>query len=152
MSSTTVRPVRAGDLEAVITLDQRVTGTSRRGFYQKRFAAAEADPKAFVWLVASQDGILAGFVSAQILDGEFGGDTPVAVLDAVGTAPEKRGHGLGRALMAALEAELRARRVSEIHSEADWTEQDLIAFFAKSGFHLSPQLVLENACQTSADL
>ncbi|CAL8970585.1 hypothetical protein RHODGE_RHODGE_03649 [Rhodoplanes serenus] len=145
-SSTTVRPITAADVEAVIALDQQVSGRSRRGFYQKRFAAFQRDPSAFVWLVAVQGDTLAGFVSAHVLDGEFGETARTAVVDAIGTHPDHRGQGLGHTLMAALEGALRPRNVKAMRSEADWTEQDLVRFFAKAGFQLAPQIVLQCAC------
>lgn len=151
MDNITVRPVKEADVETVIALDRQASGFSRRGFYEKRFAAAQANPNGFVWLIALQGGKLAGFISAHILNGEFGGGCTTAVLDAIGTAPEMRGQGIGRTLIASLEGELRARKVSELHSEADWTEQNLVSFFSKSGFHLAPQLVLECACQVQSD-
>ncbi|EJW11411.1 GCN5-related N-acetyltransferase [Rhodovulum sp. PH10] len=144
-------PVEPADIEAVIALDQSVTGTSRRGFYQKRFSATAAHPERFVWLVAREEGRLVGFVSAQILAGEYGDDTRSAVVDAIGTARERRRGGLGGALMAALEAELISRGVGELRSEADWTERDLIGFFARTGFSLAPQLVLARDCRATAD-
>ena len=150
-STIEIRPIDMADVEAVIALDHGVTGTSRRGFYQKRFAATQANPDHFVWLVAHADGQIAGFVSAQILEGEFGGDGRSAVVDAIGTVPERRGSGLGRTLMEALETHLRARGATELRSEADWTAQDLVGFFAKAGFTLAPNLALARDCRAGAD-
>jgi GNAT superfamily N-acetyltransferase len=146
-----IGPIAPADLDAVIVLDRGVTGTSRRGFYQKRLAAARAQPDRFVWLVAREHGRLVGFVSAQILDGEFGGESRSAVVDAIGTVPERRGTGLGRALMEALETDLRGRGVTELRAEADWTARELVGFFAKAGFALAPNLVLACDCRTASD-
>jgi GNAT superfamily N-acetyltransferase len=149
-SKIMVRPITAADLEAVITLDRRISGQSRRGFYVKRFAAAKEAPNAFVWL-AAVDGEqqLAGFISGHILDGEFGGTAPTAVIDAIGTTPDMRGKGIGQALMAAFDAAAKARRVTEVYSEVDWTDHGLARFFAAAGFRLAPQVVLE--CPTATD-
>ncbi|MGE5548015.1 MAG: GNAT family N-acetyltransferase [Solirubrobacterales bacterium] len=149
-TTITVLPMSGADLEAVIALDHRITGQSRRGFYTKQFAATRNDPDAFIWLVAILDGNLAGFISTRIIDGEFGGTRPAAVVEAIGTHPELRGHGVARALMSALERRLAARNVAEIHSEADWKEIDLVRFFAASGFQLAPNLVL--GCNVTTEL
>ncbi|GAA0291932.1 GNAT family N-acetyltransferase [Rhodovulum strictum] len=144
-----VRPVQPPDLDAAIALDRQVTGLSRRGFFVKRHASLGADPGRFAWLVAERDGSLAGFVSAHLQEGEFGGTARAAVIDAIATDPAQRGTGIGRALMDALEADLRARGVTEIRSEADWTDREMVRFFAASGFALAPQLVLN--CPVTAE-
>jgi hypothetical protein len=90
-SNPIVRTIAKDDLEQAIALDSRITGQSRRGFYRKRFAAMQDSPKGFLWLVAIVDDRLAGFVSAHLLEGEYGGIAPSAVIDAVGVLPELRG-------------------------------------------------------------
>ncbi len=145
----TVRPVTPDDLSAVVDLDRKVTGESRRGFYEKRLQAAAREPRAFVSLAIESDGAVAGFVFAQILDGEFGGKEPVAVLDAICVDPDARGANLGRQLTAALDRQLSAYGVREIQTQADWTEHGMVAFFAAAGFELAPKLVLERETTAS---
>ncbi|TCO70140.1 GNAT family N-acetyltransferase [Rhodovulum euryhalinum] len=141
-ASITVRPVVAADIEAAIALDRQLTGRSRRGFFEKRHARLATNAGRFAWLVAERGGALAGFVSAHLQEGEFGGTARAAVIDAIATDPAQRGSGIGRALMAALEADLRAQGVTEIRSEADWSDREMVRFFAASGFALAPHLVL----------
>ena len=140
---TVIQSLKADGLEAVIKLDQRLGGVSRRGYYEKRFAALTRDPSRFVWLAVSEGGEFAGFVSAHIFEGEFGIEQPVAVLEAIGLAEGKRGRGFGAMLEEALTAELRTRNVTRIFSEVSWTRQDLIAFFGRNHYRLSPVTVLE---------
>jgi len=144
---TAIRPITPGDLEAVIKLDQKLGGASRRGFYEKRFAALTRDPKRFVWLAAPHDARLAGFVSAHILDGEFGMGRRVAVLDSIGIEPEAQGKGFGSILEKALNIELRSRDVGNVLSEVSWTDQGLITFFGRAGYRLAPMIVLEAEAQ-----
>lgn len=149
MSITTrvTRAITEADLDGVIALDARISGTSRRGFFNKHFAAVKAAPANFIWLVEIVGDKLAGFVSARILDGEFGTTRPIAVLDVLGTAPELRGQGVARTLMASLEAECKSRKISDIRTEADWHQHDLVKFFGSAGFELAPVFLLE--CDTS---
>ncbi len=143
-----VRPLAAADLEAVVDLDRRTVGRSRRGFYEKRLAGLAREPAAFIALALDHaEGGLAGFVFARLLHGEFGGTEPVAVLDALGVDPDQRHQGTGRRLMAGLEAEMRRRDVREMSTEALWTEPDLLRFFAAAGFHLAPRLVVERTTE-----
>ncbi len=143
--TTTTRPLTGKDLERVIAIDQRITGRSRRGFFTKRFAALAEDGKGFVALAGERSGGTAGFVIAHLLDGEFGGTAPVGVVDVLGVDPEAGRTGAGRTMLAALEAELAARGVRELRTEADWSEHGLTAFLSATGFELARRLVLERA-------
>jgi GNAT superfamily N-acetyltransferase len=142
-ASRTTRTLVAADLERVIAIDRIHSGRSRRHFFEKRFANAEASPDDFVQVgVANAEG-LQGFAVARILRGEFGHKDAVAVLDAVGVDPQSREHGLGQSLMEGL-VELSERRgVRSLQSQVSWTQFDLLRFFNASRFKLAPRLDLE---------
>ncbi|SEH33810.1 GNAT family N-acetyltransferase [Magnetospirillum fulvum] len=148
ISVITVDLTSEADLEAVVALDSLISGQSRRGFYIKKFAAARRSPETFVFLRASVTDRVDGYLLVRIVDGEFGATRPAAVIEAIGTNPALRGKGIAHAMMAELETRLAARGVREIHSEAEWTENDLIRFFASSGFHLAPHQILGRAVTT----
>lgn len=147
----TIRPIAADDLEGVIEIDRASTGQSRRGFYEKRLSAIAREPGAFLSLGAVADGRLVGSAFACILDGEFGGVAPVAVLDSVNVHPEAQGRGIGRRLISALETALRGRGVREMQSQADWTQHNIVEFFAAAGFDLAPRLVVERSTAKAND-
>lgn len=149
--SPTFRALTAADLEAVVALDRSITGQPRRGFYEKRLAAAAREPRAFISLAAENGGRLAGFVFAHLLDGEFGSHERVAVLDSLATSPDARRGGLGNRLLAALERQLRDYGVHELRTQAGWTERDLVGFFAAAGFALAPRLMLERDTAPAAE-
>lgn len=138
-----VRPLVAADLDRVVAIDREASARSRRGFYEKRLAAMRRHPAAFVALGYDAGGGLDGFVLAQILDGEFGGRHPVAVLDALGVASAARHRGIGHALFAALETALRRRGARELRTQASWQDRELLRLFEVVGFALAPRLVLE---------
>ncbi len=152
----TTRPLAAGDLDPVIALDRKLSGRARRGFFETRLTAALKEPKAFLYIGLTHidpdpdpdpdsdgDGVLAGYVMARLLRGEFGGDTLTAQLDAIGVDPEFQGRGAGRALMRALDKIMRQKGVTELQSQVDWTNHALTGFFAKTGFTVAPRIVLE---------
>lgn len=141
--SNGVRPLVPADLERVVAIDRAASGRSRHGFYEKRLGAMRRTPTAFVALGHDAGGGLDGFVLAQVLDGEFGGRYPVALLDALGVAPEARHLGIGHALFAALETALRRRGARELRTQASWQDRDLLRLFDAVGFALAPRLVLE---------
>ncbi len=142
-SPEAVRPLVAGDLDRVVAIDREATGRSRRGFYEKRLTAMRRNPAAFVALGHGGADHLDGFVLAQILDGEFGGRHPVAVLDALGVASAARHHGIGHTLFTALETALRRRGARELRTQAPWQDRELLRLFEAVGFTVAPRLVLE---------
>lgn len=134
------RVLSPSDLEKIVRIDQEITGRSRQGFYEKRLSANNS---ATLALGVEESGAFLGFVMAHILDGEFGGTAPVAVLDAIGVAPNSRGKGLAKKLMSALDTALKPRNVKEIETEAEWSDHALVSFFAAAGFSLSGRFILE---------
>jgi L-amino acid N-acyltransferase YncA len=138
-----VRPLAAGDVERVIAIDRSYSGHSRHHFFEKRLAAAAAHPDDYIHIGAVRGGSLRGFVIARVLRGEFGHEHTVAVLDSIGVEPESRERGIGQALMAELGRIMRRLGVRSLQSQADWTNHDLLRFFAAAGFTLAPRLVLQ---------
>lgn len=146
------RQLAAEDLEAVIAIDRAITGRSRRGFFDKRLAAARRDPKSFIALGIDHDHRLTGFALAHMLDGEFGGQHPVAALDAIGVAPSAQSHGIGHALIERLAQMARARGARELRTQANWTDHALLHFFASAGFQLAPRTILTRAVASAERL
>jgi GNAT superfamily N-acetyltransferase len=138
-----IRALNASDLERIVGIDHEIIGRSRRGFFQKRMAALGKNPNAFVALGVSVDRELAGFVLGQILDGEFGGKHPAALLDAIALDRKMRGRGFGHLLMEQFVQALRERGVRELRSQANWDNHDLLRFFAANGFTLAPRYIVE---------
>ncbi len=147
----TVRPLQAGDLDAIVALDQKITGHSRRGFYEKRLKAMGNDASSFIALAAETGGQIKGFLMAYLLDGEFGGKSPVAVMDALGVDSRARGAGLARSLMSSLDQVLKTKGVKELQTQAALAEHDLVGFFIASGFQLAPRLALERSANQPVD-
>ena len=142
-ASRSTRALSADDLERVIAIDRIHSGRSRRHFFEKRFANAQARPEDFVQVGVVAGDQLKGFVVARILRGEFGQKDAVAVLDAVGVDPQSREQGLGQSLMEGLVDISRQRGVRALQSHVSWTSHDLMRFFNASNFKLAPRLDLE---------
>ena len=140
-----VRPLLADDLEKVIAIDRAHSGHNRRSFFEKRFAAVKSKPDDFVHVAVMRDSVLCGFATARILRGEFGREHTVAVLDGLGVGMESQERGVGQALMSALAQRLRDMGVQSLQSQALWTNQSLVRFFAASGFALAPRFALERS-------
>lgn len=140
-----IRLIDADDIEAVVALDRAHTKYSRHRFFEKRFAQAAAHPAEFVQIGFARGGSLRGFAIAHILRGQFGRDDAVAVLDALGVESDNQSHGMGQLLISQLLEILRQRGVRVLHSQASWKNHDLLRFFDRCGFRLSPRTVLDRS-------
>lgn len=145
MENFQARPLIAGDLERVIEIDCEYTGRRRDGFYRKRLEAALAEPRNFVYLGCESNAVLQGFLLARLQEGEYGTEEPSASLDAIGVDPGAATRGMGRSLLAALDAILQHKDICAIHTQADWRNLSMLRFFAGTGFSLAPRHILERA-------
>lgn len=138
-----LRALRPEDLERVIEIDRRIRGRSRRGFFETRLNAALDGPDTFIVMAAEDEGTLTGYAIARVQRGEFGGARAVAVLDSIGVDPESQDSGLGTLLMDGVAGAMKKLGIGEIRTQVDWSDQDLIRFFAASGFSPEPRMILE---------
>ena len=139
---STTSPLSADDLDAVVAIDKVLSGRSRRGFFEKRLAAALEEPGDFVYVGLRSDLQLAGYAFARLVEGEFGQPDARAVLDAIGVDPGCQGEAAGQQLLTAVKDILRHKGVSALTSQIDWADQDLLGFFAGNGFAMAPRIVL----------
>jgi len=145
------RPLVVDDVERVIAIDRDRGGQSRQHFFEKRFAAAKARPDDFIHIGVEQEGLLRGFAIARVHRGEFGFERAVAVLDAIGVESESRERGIGQLLIRELGEIMRRRGVRTLQSQADWTNHEVLRFFAAAGFKLAPRLTLERPVAAALD-
>ncbi len=145
------RPLDTDDVERVIAIDRAHGGQSRRHFFEKRFAAAKAQPDDFIHIGVVQDGLLRGFAIARVHRGEFGFERAVAVLDVIGVESESRERGIGQLLMRELREVMAGRGVRTLQSQAEWTNHELLRFFATAGFKVAPRLALERPVAAPLD-
>ena len=131
------------DLEQVISLDKNLGGDSRPQFFNKRYQAMQRSPDTYISFVSKTNGQVSGFLFAHVLAGEFGNRQPVAVLDALGVQPGEQGSGVGMKLMQALKNEAKERGCGTLQTQANWAQQELLAYFASAGFELGAKNILK---------
>jgi len=132
-------------LNTVVELDSATNGSHRRDFFTKRFEAQEKHPQAFISIGAIEAEKMVGFVFCHLLQGEFGGDELIAVLDAMAVEPESQGHGVGHELMQQLIDEIRKRGGRDLRTQVGWDQPGVIDFFSNIGFRMAPRLILERS-------
>ncbi len=144
-SSGVLRALRPADLDAVVEIDRRITGRSRRVFFERRLKAALADPTGFIVVAVDTADTCSGFAIARLQSGEFGDQRRVAVLDVIGVDPAHHGAGVGALLLEGITATMKRHGVGELRTQVDWHDRELIGFFAAAGFGMAPHQVLERA-------
>src|SRR5659263_474218 len=143
MADLQLRSLHRDDIDRVSGIESRITGHSRKGFLEKRFAAAVESPDGFIACAAVRDGKLAGYASSRIQEGEFGAPDAVAVLDVIGIDPDAQGKGIGKALLAEMERRMKTRGIGTLRTQADWGIPAMIRFFSSTAFLLAPVQILE---------
>jgi predicted N-acetyltransferase YhbS len=129
-----VRSMTPGDLDAIVRIDRSITGRDRRDYIGARLAEAMDDTSVRVSLAARCDGTLVGYLMARADLGDFGRSEPVAVIDTLGVDPEYARHGVGRALLSQLVANLGALRVERVETIVPQRDLALLGFLLTAGF------------------
>ncbi|MBL6931782.1 MAG: GNAT family N-acetyltransferase [Rhodospirillales bacterium] len=143
-TTTNIRLLKPEDLERVVDIDTRITGRSRRKFFEKRLEAALADTRGFVAVgLEGSSGELIGLAIARIQNGEYGVDKKSAVLDVIGVDPDAQHDGGGQALLEGIIGNLRKLGIGELRTQVEWSNQRMTHFFASAGFELANEQVLE---------
>ena len=138
-----VRVLTSADLDAIVRLDTRIVGRSRRDYLAIKLNEALQDSRIMVSLGAEVDGNLSGFLMGRVYYGEFGIPEPVAILDTVGVDPERPRAGIGTALLDQFKRNLRAVDIEKIQTQASWDQWALLRFLKAGGFTPMPRVFLE---------
>ena len=143
MADLQLRSLHRDDLDRVSAIESRITGHSRKGFLEKRFAAAMESPDGFIACAAAREGKFSGYAIARIQEGEFGARDAVAVLDVIGIDPDAQRKGTGKALLAEMERRMKARGIGTLRTQVDWGSPPMVRFFSSTAFLLAPAQILE---------
>ena len=137
-----VRSMTENDLAAMIKIDQKTGGHDRSAYFERKQNEVLNQSGVRVSLIAELDGFPVGFIMARVDLGGFGRTNPEAVMDTIGVNPDFQGHGVGKALIAQLMANLAVLQVEIVRTEIDWNDLGLIAFLSTAGFKPSQTVVL----------
>jgi len=137
-----IRKLRAGDVAAVIAIEQRITGsrrTSTLGPYLRRALRT----KEGICLVAEVNGETTGFLVGDVRPWEFGEEREVAWVKVVGVDPRHQGEGMGRILGEQFLKVMKRRGIRRVKTLVEWDSGDLVAYFQSLGFDRAGAIVLE---------
>lgn len=140
----TLRPVTRADLPAVLALladeDQVVDPATVvvTEAYERAFAATDTDPRNEMLVLVDGGGTVVGCLQATYIPGLGKGGAERALVEAVRIRADRRGNGLGRALMAQAITRARARgRCALVPLTSNRQREAAHRFYAALGFACS---------------
>jgi GNAT superfamily N-acetyltransferase len=135
-----VRNLREGDLEALVRIDERITGRDRTEYLRRKLDEVLHESAIQVSLVVENDGFPVGFAMARVDFGDFGHVGPCASLDTIGVDPRFTGHGFASALLAQMVENLAALHVERLETEVAPDAFELHRFLGVAGFATSQRV------------
>jgi GNAT superfamily N-acetyltransferase len=140
-----VRSVEPSDLEAIVRIDEKLAGQTRKEYWQRRLEIGSLRPP-WMSLVAETDNRVVGFLFGWTGESEFGIGEPTAWLDLIGVDPPYRGRGVGQALVDRFVGSARElRAIRRIATLIDFGQTDIREFFLRLGFRHGPMIQLERS-------
>ncbi len=139
----TIRPVRRGDLDAVIAIDAQVTGIEKRDYWRsiyRRYGESAAPGAQF--LVAEAAGEVVGFVIGEVRDWEFGAP-PCGWVFAIDVRPDARLAGIGTRLLETICAGFRRAGVRKVRTMLASDNTLILSFFRSQGMMAGRFIPLE---------
>lgn len=147
-TAVAVRALESDDLDQVVRIDERLTGQTRKEYWEKRFELTALRPP-WMSLVAELDQRVVGFLFGWTSESEFGIHGPTAWIDLIGVDPPYRGRGVGQALVERfVSAAQELRAIGKVCTLINLSQADVREFFMKLGFRHGPMVQLEREVGT----
>jgi GNAT superfamily N-acetyltransferase len=147
-TATTVRAIESSDLDAVVAIDEKLTGQTRKDYWRTRLDIAALRPP---WMssVAELDGRVVGFLFAWVGESEFGIAGRAGWIDLIGVDPAYRGRGVGQALLDRfVTSGQELRGIDKVATLIDLGQAEIREFFVRRGFRHGPMVQLERTLTT----
>jgi GNAT superfamily N-acetyltransferase len=140
-----VRPLEASDLDAIVVIDEKLSGHTRKDYWRRRLEIANLRPP-WMSVVAETDGRLVGFLFGWVGESEFGIARPTGWVDLIGVDPAYRGRGVARALLDRfVESGRELRALERVATLVDLGQGDVREFFLRRGFQPGRMVQLERS-------
>jgi GNAT superfamily N-acetyltransferase len=144
-SAINVRPVELSDQDAIVQIDEKLSGLTRKDYWQQRLEIAALRPP-WMSLIAETDGRPVGFLFGWVGESEFGIGRRTGWVDLIGVAPPYRGRGVAQALLRRfVDSGRELRAIERVATLIDLGQQDVREFFTREGFHHGPMIHMEKS-------
>ncbi|HJX14321.1 MAG TPA: GNAT family N-acetyltransferase [Candidatus Deferrimicrobiaceae bacterium] len=144
--SVTVRRMRTQDAEAVLRIDEKITGRPHEAQWEARIID-HVTGNPLGCLVAEADGKIVGFILGEIRGWEFA-IPKSGWIEIVGVDPEFQGRGVAKALIEKLNVYFQNHNVEKVRLMVNWNDGGLVSFFRAVGFERSEFIILEKGVET----
>jgi GNAT superfamily N-acetyltransferase len=142
-TNVTVRPLEPSDLDAIVAIDEKLSGQTRKDYWRRRLEIASLRPP-WMSVVAETDARLAGFLFGWVGESEFGIAQPTGWVDLIGVDPAYRARGVARALLDRfVESGRELRALGRVATLIDLGQVDIREFFLRQGFQPGRMVQLE---------
>ena len=142
-----VRPIEPSDLDAIVQIDEKLSGQIRKDYWQRRLDIAVLRPP-WMSLIAETDGRPVGFLFGWVGESEFGIARPTGWVDLIGVAPPYRGRGVAQALLRRfVDSGRELRAIERVATLIDLGQADVREFFTRVGFHHGPMIHMEQSVE-----
>jgi len=139
--SATVRRMRTQDAEAVLRINEKITGTPHEAQWESKIID-HLSGNPLGCLVAEAGGKVVGFILGDIRGWEFA-IPKSGWIEIVGVDPEYQGKGVARALIEKLHVYFRNHNVARVMTMVNWNDGGLVSFFRTLGFERSEFIILD---------
>ncbi len=129
-----IRPARKDDLAAIVEIEDRSTGISRRDYWEKRLDMYEAVRPYWASVVAEVDNRVVGFLLGRTGELEFGLPEPVAWIETIGVDPAYRRQGIAAKLVEHFNLSADEHKIFTVFTLVGKSNKDMEQFFSKVGF------------------
>ena len=137
-----IRPLKAVDLDEVISIDAEATGIEKIEYWHELFRHYRSHRQQRFFLVAEVGGIAGGFVLGEVRDWEFGAP-PCGWVFGMGVRRDLRLGGIGGALFGAMIECFRGVGVEKVHTITGRDNNLMLSFFRSQGMMAAPVIPLE---------
>lgn len=139
----TIRNAQPADLDAVIALDEVVTGERKTAYWSGIFDRhVNGGRKDRYFLVAETGGAVVGFIVGEVRAWEFG-SAPCGWVFAVEVSPKVRESGIGQRMFKEMCAHLKKAGVTTVRTMMDRDDKLTLSFFRTQGMRTGRYLELE---------
>ncbi len=137
-----IRALKKEDLEAIVKIDEKVLGESRKAYWERKLEAL-GSKSAQTSFAAEVQGKVVGFILGDISGWEFGVPDTIGWIDTIGVDPAYQKKGVATALADELIRGLKGVGVKTVYTLVSWNDWDLLQFFHAMGFGRGDMLNLE---------